>query len=423
MKILDIALKDLKRSFRSAFTVGMTIVAPLLLVGLIYFALGGAFSGDADLPAVAVGLVNADSLPAGAPLEKPLGDHIQDMFYDESVESWLTPTDYPDEASARAALDAQEIGVAVIIPEGFSARFLAGERDIQALVISDPTLTIAPQVAQNMIAAMLDGVVGGEIAIQTVMERGQEIGSQPDPAQLPGLIERYTTWYADFQQDMFHNPEQAALVMVTPAAEQASENPMQNVLGIMMAGQMAFFAFFTGAYSMTSILREDEEGTLQRLFTTPVGRDTILAGKFASVILSVILQGVVLIIAARYAFSVHWGEPGAVALALTGQVFAAAGLGVLLISFTKTTQQSGPVLGGGLTVLGMLGGLFTSGLSMPEAFTRLAVFTPQGWVIKAWKVVLSGGGTSELLVPFAMLAVMGIVMFAIGALVFRRRFA
>jgi len=423
MKILDIALKDLKRSFRSAFAVGMTIVAPLLLVGLIYFALGGAFSGDADLPAVAVGVVNADSLPAGAPLEKPLGDHIQDMFYDESVESWLTPTDYPDEASARAALDAQEIGVAVIIPEGFSARFLAGERDIQALVISDPTLTIAPQVAQNMIAAMLDGVVGGEIAIQTVMERGQEIGSQPDPAQLPGLIERYTTWYADFQQDMFHNPERAALVMVTPAAKQASENPMQNVLGIMMAGQMAFFAFFTGAYSMTSILREDEEGTLQRLFTTPVGRDTILAGKFASVILSVILQGVVLIIAARYAFSVRWGEPGAVALALTGQVFAAAGLGVLLISFTKTTQQSGPVLGGGLTVLGMLGGLFTSGLSMPEAFTRLAVFTPQGWVIKAWKVVLSGGGTSELLVPFAMLAVMGIVMFAIGALVFRRRFA
>ncbi len=42
MKILEIALKDLTRSFRSLFAVGMTIVAPLLLIGLISLAFGGA---------------------------------------------------------------------------------------------------------------------------------------------------------------------------------------------------------------------------------------------------------------------------------------------------------------------------------------------------------------------------------------------
>ena len=40
MKILDIAFKDLTRSFRSAFAVGMMFVAPLLITGLIYFAFG-----------------------------------------------------------------------------------------------------------------------------------------------------------------------------------------------------------------------------------------------------------------------------------------------------------------------------------------------------------------------------------------------
>lgn len=423
MKIIDIALKDLTRSFRSAFAVGMAVIAPLLLVGLIYFALGGALSGEADLPAVTVGLVNSDSLPAGAPLDKPLGEHIRDMFYDQSVESWITPSDYPDEASARAALDAQQVGVAVVIPAGFSERFLAGERDIQVLVISDPTLSIAPQVVQNMVSAMLDGVAGGGVAIQTLMERSQAAGTQPDPAQLPALVERYTNWYANFQQAMFHNPERAALAMVASSAKGENANPTQNMLGLMMAGQMAFFAFFTGAYSMTSILREDEEGTLARLFTTPVNRSTILAGKFAAVIMSVIVQSLVLIVATRFAFGIKWGEPAPVALAVAGQVFAAAGLGVMLISFTKTSQQSGPVLGGGLTVLGMLGGLFTTGLEMPEAFTRLAVLTPQGWVIRAWKIVLSGGTSTELLTPFAVLLIIGIVMFAIGALVFRNRFS
>lgn len=423
MKILDITFKDLTRSFRNAFAVGMTVVAPLLLIGLIYFALGGASSGTSDLPAVKVGVVNVDRLPTEVSLDHALGEDIRSLFFDEKVESWIIPTDYPNEASARAAVDKGEISVAVIIPQDFTESFLAGERDIQVHILSDPTLTVAPQAVQNLVTTMLDGVTGGGIATQTIVERYQVVGLQPDLAQIQALIDWYITWYAEFQQYMFHQPDQAVLVTVASAAEEASENPVQKVLGLLMAGQMAFFAFFTGAYSMMSILREEEEGTLARLFTMPVGRSSILAGKFIYVFLSVILQGVVLIVAAHYAFGINWGKPLAVLLALTGQVIVAVGLGVLLISFVKTTQQGGPVLGGGLTVLGMLGGLFTSGMSMPEAFTMLAVFTPQGWVIKAWKVVLSGQPLPELMIPFAVMMVMGIVMFVIGAMMFRKRLA
>ena len=52
LKIIDIALKDLTRSFRSLFALGMMVGAPLLITGLIYFAFGGAAQGSADLPAV-----------------------------------------------------------------------------------------------------------------------------------------------------------------------------------------------------------------------------------------------------------------------------------------------------------------------------------------------------------------------------------
>jgi hypothetical protein len=85
MKIFDIAFKDLLRSFRSAFAVGMMVIIPLLLIGLIYFAFGGSASGSPDMPTVQVGVVNADRLPASAPLDQPLGDAIRGMFYDESV--------------------------------------------------------------------------------------------------------------------------------------------------------------------------------------------------------------------------------------------------------------------------------------------------------------------------------------------------
>jgi linearmycin/streptolysin S transport system permease protein len=423
MKILDIAFKDLTRSVRSLFAVGMMIAAPLLLIGLMYFAFGGASSETTAMPNVSVGVVLADSLPADSLLDEPLGESIRGIFFDDSVVSWITAADYEDEAAARAALDAQEIGVAVIIPQDFTAQVMAGETGTQVLILADPTLTVAPQVVENMVAAMLDGVTGGGIAIQTVMERQQANGVQPDPASIPALVERYGGWYVDFQRALFHYPDRAAFVMAAPAAQGEAESAMQKMMGLMMAGQMVFFSFFTGAYSMMSILREDEEGTLARLFTTPVDRTIILAGKFLAVFLSVVVQGIVLIVASHFAFQINWGDPLSVILTLAGQVIAASGLGVLLISFVENMRQSGFVLGGGLTGLGMISGLFTANIEMPAAFGMLANFTPQGWVIKSWKIVMNGQPLADLALPLVVLVVMGVVMFAVGALRFRKRFA
>ncbi len=426
MKILDIAFKDLTRSFRSAFAIGMMVVAPLMLTGLIYFAFGSMSSGDVSMTAIKVGVVNADELTDNSLLDVPIGDNIRSMFFDESVKSWIEASDYADEASARAAVDKQEIGVAVIIPHNFTERYLSGEKDVQVLIVSDPTLSIGPAVVEDMVTMMVDGVAGGGIAIETIMERLQANGIQPDPTQIPSWIERYTNWYADFQRNLFHHPEKSALVLVAPSTgETETTNPLSQMMGLTMAGQMIFFAFFTGSNSMMSILREDEEGTLARLFTTPTDRTKILIGKFLAVFFTVFLQGMVLMAAGRFAFGVQWGQPASVALAFTAQMIAAAGLGVLLISFVKNTKQGGPVLGGGLTILGMLGGLFTANIpgGMPEAFNVIGNFIPQGWVLKGWRMALDGSAAGDLFVPFLVTVAMGIVMFAIGAMMFKRRYA
>lgn len=426
MKIIDIAFKDLTRSFRSAFAIGMMVVAPLMLTGLIYFAFGSMTSGDVSMTAIKVGVVNADQLPPESVLDAPIGDNIRSMFFDESVESWITASDYPDETSARAAVDRQEIGVAVMIPQNFTERYLSGEQDVQVLIVSDPTLSIGPAVVEDMVTMMVDAVAGGGVAIQTVMERLEANGIQPDSSQFPSWIERYGNWYQNFQRDLFHHPDKAALVLVAPPAGDAQTTPpLAQMMGLTMAGQMIFFAFFTGGNSMMSILREEEEGTLARLFTTPTSRTSILTGKFMAVFLTVILQGLVLMVAGRLAFGIQWGSPGSVVLALIAQVVAASGLGILLISFVKSTKQGGPVLGGGLTILGMLGGLFTMNIpgGMPEAFNAIGNFIPQGWVLKGWRLALGGAAAGELLLPFMVTVAMGIVMFSIGVVMFRRRFA
>ena len=423
MKIIDIAIKDLIRSMRSLFLIGMTLAAPLVITLLIYFAFGSLTSGDVSMTPIKVGLVNADALPANSPLVAPLGKSIRDMFFDDSVKSWISASDYADESAARAAVNTQEIGVAVIIPETFTQDYLAGETKTPITILQDPTLTIGPTVVGEMITSLLDGVAGGGVAYKITNARMEANGKTLDPAGISTLIQTYANWYADFQRALFHTPEKAALVVTSPTVADKTSNSLQSMMGLVMAGQLIFFSFFTSAYAMMSILQEAEEGTLARLFTTPTNHTVILMGKFLAVFLTVMFQGIVLLVAGRLIFGVRWGEPGTVVLALLGQTFGSVGLGVLLVSFIKTSKQAGPIFGGGLTALGMISGLFTTNIAMPESFNAIGNFTPQGWVLKAWKLSLGGQAASEMVIPCLVLVGMGLVMFAIGAVMFRRRFA
>jgi ABC-2 type transport system permease protein len=414
MKVLDIAIKDFIRSLRSKFAIGMMIVMPLVITGLIFAAFGNSTQGTPDLPALQLGVVNLDQPPADMPA---MGKMLEDMFRDPSVSSWLQVTQFGDEASARQAVDDQKIGMAVLIPANFSQELFVENGKPQLDLVQDPTLTIGPMVVKNMVGSFLDGINGARIAVQVA---GQDGNSDPNR-----ILQRYQAWYSAFQHSLFHDPQQAALVMQSPAAPNAQpENPISKIISLIMAGQMIFFAFYTGAYSMTSILKEEEEGTLARLFTTPTARTSILAGKFLAVLLTVIGQLVVLLLVGRLAFGVEWGAPLSVAAAGLGQVIAASGLGVLLIAFIKNSKQTGAVLGGGLAVLGMLGGLFTVGVpDIPAFIEKASLFTPQGWVLQAWKLAMAGEPLSAMIVPILALVAMGGIMFLAGAAIFRRRFA
>jgi ABC-2 type transport system permease protein len=191
-----------------------------------------------------------------------------------------------------------------------------------------------------------------------------------------------------------------------------------------MAGMIVFFVFFMGANGAESIIREDEEGTLARLFTTPTSQATILGGKFFGVLVSLIIQTAVLLIASMLIFRIDWGQLPSVALVAAALIVAATGFGVMLMSFIRNTRQTGPMMGGVLTLTGMMGGLFTNGIpNLPPAFDTATLAMPQGWAMRGWRLALAGAGINEILLPVIVMFLMGAACFAIGMLFFRKRFA
>jgi ABC-type multidrug transport system permease subunit len=104
-------------------------------------------------------------------------------------------------------------------------------------------------------------------------------------------------------------------------------------------------------------------------------------------------------------------------------VIAATGFGVMLMSFIKNTRQTGAILGGVMTLTGMLGGLISNGIpNIPKVMDTIALIVPQGWAMQAWKLSLAGKTASAILLPALVLTILGVLFFSIGFVSFRKRF-
>ncbi|MGD8472657.1 MAG: ABC transporter permease [Anaerolineae bacterium] len=418
MKALDIAFKDLLRAFKTPFVLIMMFGAPLLITGLLYLAFGSlAGGGDLDLQTVRVLVANLDR-PGAQSGGFAAGEMLVEFLQSEDLGDMLEVTLAGSEAAARKAVEEQQADVALIIPHDFTAASLASGREATVVQYEDPTLTIGPGIVEDLVSQFIDGFAGAKIAAGVV---SKQLAADETVAQEAALA--YAAWLESSGHG--HGDETTPSVNSrSPAGVGESAGEGTATIGAIMIAMTIFFAFFMGANSAESIIREDEEGTLERLFTTPTSQAIILGGKFLTVVLTLIVQVVVLLLASGLIFGIKWGQPLTVFLVTLGLIVVAAGFGVLLMSFVKNTRQTGPVMGGVLTLTGMLGGLFTSGVpNIPEAFDTVRLVMPQGWAMYGWELALQGSGAGGVLLPVGVMLGLGALFFAVGVILFRKRFA
>ena len=424
MKVFSIAFKDLLQQFRNTFAVGMMFIFPLLITGLIYFAFGGVFSssegsaGSYSLPVIQVQIVNLDSADAVSGVNA--GSMLVDLFKDPALAPMFSVSESSTFEEAAAQVDGQKAAVAVLVPANFTQSVLQGN-PVEVTLYQDPTLSFGPGLVKEVVSQFVDSFAGTQITRSVMSEQYQSLGV----TLLPQLAAQAQVEYGSYLQSLQSNSGWSIPITIhQPAAKEAANNPMALFMGPVMAGMLIFAVFFTGTNGTISILREQEEGTLARLFTTPTPVGIILGGKFTSIVIMLVVQSVVLLLVSSLAFQINWGGLLPLTMIVVGMVAASAGFGILLISFAKTTRQAGPLVGIGLTFTCMMGGLFTAAVpNLPKAFDLAGMIVPQGWAMRGIKLALNGAGPAEVLLPSVITLVMGIILFAVGARFFSNRFA
>ncbi len=433
MKTLSIAIKDLWRAFRSYFALAFMFGVPILMTVLFAFLFGGA-GGDEDanftLPVTDVILVNQDEgnpyvqdLEYGGEIVDSLGEVLVTILKGEEFADIMDIATKDSESQAKAEVDAQNAGLAVIIPPDFSNALSAqGTEDVNIEFYKDPDLSLGPQIVQSVVMGIVDGFSSATLSYDSIIKALESEGVVLTAEERMALIDALTQ-----VADTALEENTADLTIIPPAdlgAEEDQGNFMTTLLRGIMGGMMIFYAFYTGTSAAQTILEEEENGTLARLFISPTDTRTILNGKLLAGVLMVSVQIVILMVFSNLVFGIHWGSFGLLAVFSVGLVMLTNSFGIFAISLAKSTKQAGILYGAVLTFTGMLGisGVFTGGTPVEEAFRFLPLLVPQGWAMRTIEYVWSANIGKTLLFSVGMIA-WSLVFFLIGNARIKRRYA
>jgi ABC-type Na+ efflux pump permease subunit len=383
---------------------------------LLYFAFGGFAGGGSEfeIPVTQIVVANQDEL--GQSEGFAAGQMLVDSLQSEAMADVLEVSEVQSPVAARAAVDAQTADVALIIPSDFTAAAFEIEGRSSVTLYEDPTLTVGPAVVRDLVRQFMDGFSGSKIAVKVTAEQLAERGVAVTEAMMQEVANRYAA-YIQRQGEGLEAADPVSYHL--QQVSQLEGSPMTEMIMHIMVGMSIFYAFFTAASTAESILREEENGTLERLFTTPVPRAAILGGKYVSVFLTLAVQLVVLMIASSLIFGIRWNLGVDLVLAVLAVVVIAAGFGIFFISFFKNQRQAGFAMGAVLTVMGMLGGVMTD---LPSSFKPVTLLMPQGWALRTWRAALAGG-MSDVWLPWLVTIGIGLACFVGGVYKFGRRFA
>ncbi len=410
MQLLFNIKKELLLLSRDRAGLLILFVMPMLLVLVLSLVQDDLFraSGDAATEAV---FVNSDQGELGAELAAALESN-GNLALVQSVDDQLLSA----EQARQLVLDG-DYQFAVIISEDFSSTFNAAvTATIETALDSSEPQTVSP-VAQPQVyfdptvrgvyrdvvlMALQQGLLGLESrhkAEQFARLSNQKLVSQLEEYGMPvELAQVATDWAA---QSLLTLREEAAFSDKYPVLPTSVQ---QNVPAWTLFGMFFIVIPLGGA-----LIRERQEGTLNRLLTMPVSSCSLLLGKVLAYVMVCLLQFGLMLVVGRYilpAFGTPVLELGAAPLALLLVAFSAAlaacGYGILVGVAARSYDQASTFGSVSVVIAAAAGGVMVPVYVMPRAMQAMSGISPLGWGLDAFLDIFVRHGNLTSVMPDVM---------------------
>jgi ABC-2 type transport system permease protein len=178
-----------------------------------------------------------------------------------------------------------------------------------------------------------------------------------------------------------------------------------------------FFVLFIISFTARSFFVERSQGMVERMRAAPVRPVEIIAGKALSVfVFGIVSLGIVALVTSL-AFGAYWGAPLPVAAVCVALVLAVVCCTALVIGLARSQRQAEGIASVLVFGLALLGGNFVFVSAEPDVLRRMALFTPNGWALRAFTDLSTlGGGFATVWEPIAAILVFAAIVGGVAAL-------
>lgn len=203
-------------------------------------------------------------------------------------------------------------------------------------------------------------------------------------------------------------------------------NPHLSTPAVMIPAIIGLILVFVGTVATSlGVVRERQAGTLEQLAVMPFRPRDVFVGKILPYLLIAAVDLAIILPAALLLFDVPF-EGSPLVFALGAIVFLAVTLGVGILISTVSQNQGQAIQ---LAIMTLLPQVLLSGMvfpleSMAAGVRWIAYGLPLTYFVQISRgVMVRGAGLGALIVPLALLAVLGLAVFGLAIVRFRRDLA
>ncbi|TMD28206.1 MAG: ABC transporter permease [Chloroflexi bacterium] len=319
--------------------------------------------------------------------------------------------------------DHRTVAMMVVLPLvllvvfGYAARF--DVTSIRTIVVGPAAAQVAGALPSPFEVVDTRSADGADQAIDRLRRGEATVAIVADPAQPRLLVDG---------SDLFAARAVVTAVAQRPGLPQAEVlfNPDLKTSNVMVPAIIGMILVFVGTVATSlGVVRERQAGTLEQLAVMPFRPRDVFLGKIAPYFLIGLLDMVIVVTAGLIVFGVPFnGSPLTFGLGAVLFLFATTGLGVLISTVSENQGQAIQ-----LAIMTLLPQILLSGMifpleSMAAGVRWIGYLLPLTYFTQVSRgVMLRGAPIDSLLVPLGALAVIGIVIFGLSVLRFRRDLA
>jgi ABC-2 type transport system permease protein len=416
--LLAMVVKDLRRRLRAPLATILLLLFPVVFSTIIALTFG---TGETKPPKVRLLLEDRDGGLIGQLVTSAFQQgEAQKYFEVKRIESQTTNGD-------TALIEKEEATALLRLPAGFSADVLAG-RPARIELIKSPAQSILPDVAEQVTSVLAEGLSSASRLLRGPLDQIRAVSPTPQGgasnqqvAEIAVLVNGVVTRSQPYLFPPVITLETGTQAEPGDAKKKPGGSSGTSVFLFMLPGIAVYSLFNLADQMMRDLLVEARLKTLRRQLAGPLTARQVLLGKaLATAVISALMLLILTALGAAVA-------PGGISLAgylllSVSLVAAATGFASAIFGLARGEKQGTTLASITALVMAFAGGSFIPLNSLPAAMRALSPFSLIYWAANGYqKLVLDGASLRDVLPNIAVLAIAGLLLFAISAPLWQRR--